>query len=125
MSGLMWTATFTQQSSPFSMVIPRQEAGTRSRARDHVSEDNANGRRPDRLQSGKISAAAAAMKEMERQQPKQQQQQQQQPLSYFRELHCKALSKAKSSAARREAGSHPSAVVVVVAVVGVREGGWR
>lgn len=51
MSGLMWTATFTQQSSPFSMVIPRQEASTRSRTRDHVSEANANGRRPDRLQS--------------------------------------------------------------------------
>ena len=65
-----------------------------------------------------MDAAATGMKEMERQQ----QQQQQQPLSYFRELHCKALSKAKSSAARREAGSLPSEVVVVV-VVGVREGG--
>lgn len=54
MRGLMWTATFTQQSSPFSMVIPRQEAGTRSRTRDHVSEANANGRRPDRLQSGRF-----------------------------------------------------------------------
>ena len=69
-----------------------------------------------------MDAAATGMKERERQQQQPLQQQQQQPLSYFRELHCKALSKAKSSAARREAGSLPSEVVVVV-VVGVREGG--